>query len=77
MPKLELRYTIAKPMDTYVHGIRPLGGDCVVHHAEGRGVVRLDWGGGLNMAYFGECVPGGDCRAAVDVQGADFGFVGG
>ena len=33
MPKLELRDTIAKPMETHVHGIRLLGGDCVVHHA--------------------------------------------
>ena len=77
MPKLELRDTIAKPMETHVRGIRPLGGDCVVHHAEGRGVVCLDRGGGLGMAHFGECVPGGDCRAALDVQGADFGFSGG
>ena len=77
MPKLELRDTIAKPMETHVHGIRPLGGDGVVNHAESRGVVRLDWGGGLWIAHFGECVPGGDCRAEVDVQGANFGFGGG
>ena len=77
MPKLELRGTIAKPMETHVHGIRLLGGDCVVHHAEGRGVVCLDRGGGLGMAHFGECVPGGYCRAAVNVQGANFGFGGG
>ena len=61
MPKLELRDTIAKPMETHVHGIRSLGGDCVVDHAEGRGVVRLHWGGGLGMAHFGECV----CRAGI------------
>ena len=54
-----------------------LGGDCVADPAEGRGVVCLDWGGGLGMAHFGECVPGGDCRASVDVQVADFGFGGG
>ena len=77
MPKLELRDTIAKQMETHVHGICPLGGDCVVDHADGRGVVCLDWGGGLGMTHFGECVPGGDCRAEVDVQGADFGFGGG
>ena len=29
------------------------------------------------MTHFGECVPGGDRRAAVNVQGADFGFCGG
>ena len=77
MPKLELRNTIAKPMETHVHGIRPLGGDCVVHHAKGRDVVYLYWGGGFGMAHFGECVPGGDRRAAVNVEGADFGFYGG
>ena len=77
MPKLDLRDTIAKPMETHVHGIRPLGGDCVVHHAEGCGDVCLDWGGGWGLAHFSECVLGGDYRAAVDVQGADFGFGGG
>ena len=54
-----------------------LGGDCVVHHAEGCGVFCLGWGGELGMAHFGECVPGGDRCAAVDVQGADLGFGGG
>ena len=67
MPKLELRDTIAKPMEAHVHDICPLGGDCVVHHAEGCGVVCLDRGGGLGMAHFGECVLGGDRCAAVYV----------
>ena len=74
MEKVELYNSIAKPMETHVYGIRPLGGDGVVDHAEHRGVVRLDWGGGLWMAHFGECVAGGDCRAAVDIEGANFGF---
>ena len=29
------------------------------------------------MPHFGECVLRGDCRAAVDVEGANFGFGGG
>ena len=74
MPKFELSDTIAKPMQTYVHGIRPFVGDCVVHHAEGRGVICLERDGGLGMAHFGECVLGGDFFTEVDVQGANFGF---
>ena len=76
MPKLELRNLIAEPMETHVHGICPLGGNGVVDYAKRRCVVCLNWGGGLWMAHFSECVAGGDCRAAVDVEGANFGFRG-
>ena len=77
MPKLELHDAIAEPVESHVHGIRALGGDGVVDHAEGRGVVGLDRGGGLRVAHFGECVPGGDRRAAIYIEGADFGLRGG
>ena len=31
MPKLQLRNSIAEPIETHVHGVCPLGGDGVVH----------------------------------------------
>ena len=64
-------------METYVHGICPVGGDGIIDYAECCGVVRLNGGGGLQVTHFGECVLGGDRRAAVDVEGANFGFGGG
>ena len=77
MAELELCDSIAEPMETHVHGICPLGGDGVIYYAECCCVVRLHGGGGLRVAHFGDCVAGGDRRAAVDVEGADFGFGGG
>ena len=77
MPKLQLRNSIAEPIETHVHGVCPLGGDCVVHYAECHGGVRLDGGGGLWVAHFGECVPVGYRRAAVDVEDAKLGPGGG
>ena len=77
MAALELRDLITEPMETHVHGICPLGGNGVIYNAECCCVIRLYGGWGLRVAHFNEFVVGGDCRAAVDEEGANFGFGGG
>ena len=45
-------FPVAEPVETHVHGLRALRLDLAVDDSLGRGIVGLNWCGGLLVAHF-------------------------